>query len=156
MKKRTFFFLLYLYRQLKMLPVAFEGFYKFSLNFMKHNMTSTPLICYALSFAVYIAQYSNHWWLNYGRAVAIRSGSLCVHKHATARGCGGHAPQGNLWNLEAMRLLLRPFFGLFEVQTKEFHMNEHLLFCPLCCAACMNWFRLSDCSLILQATPFAD
>ena len=52
-----------------MLSVAFEGFYKFSLNFMKHNMTSTPLICYALSFAVYVAQYSNH-----GRAVAIRFG----------------------------------------------------------------------------------
>ena len=56
-----------------------------------------------------------------------------MHKHATARGCGGMLSKEIYGNLKAMRMLLRPFFGLFEVQTKNFHMNEHLLFFPLCC-----------------------
>ena len=45
------------------------------------------------------------------RAVAIKFGVWCICKHATARGVWGNAPAENFLNLEAMRLLLRPFLG---------------------------------------------
>ena len=66
-------------------------------------------------------------------------------------------PPENLWNLEAMRLLLRPFLGqkrcFSEVRRQSFtSVHEHLPVAPYSTA----WFRLSDRSLISQATPFAD
>ena len=40
-------------------------------------------------------------------------------------------------------------------QTTEFYMHEHLPFLPVAPYS-TAWFRLSDRSLISQATPFAD
>ena len=54
---------------------------------------------------------------SYHRAVAIRFEVVrlcrCVRKHTTARGFWGQAPPEHFYfrNLEAMRLLLRPFWG---------------------------------------------
>ena len=79
-------------------------------------------------------------------------------KHATARGVWGHAPPENFWNLEAMKLLLRPFLGQNNASRRpetEFYMHEHLPFLPVAPYS-TAWFRLSDRSLISQATPFAD
>ena len=45
------------------------------------------------------------------------------------RGAWGHAPPGKLWNLWAMRLLLRPILSpsmLLGDQTTEFHLNAIL------------------------------
>ena len=58
----------------------------------------------------------------------------------------------------AMRMLLRPFWGQYNMllkgQVTEFHMYEYLPFLPI--ASFINWFQLSDRSLISQATTFAD
>ena len=58
---------------------------------------------------------------------------LC--KHARARGVWGHAPPETFWNLEAMRLLLRPFFlanmMILGGQTTEFYMYEYPPFLPI-------------------------
>ena len=40
-------------------------------------------------------------------------------------------------------------------QTTEFYMHDHLPFLPVASYS-TAWFQLSDCSLISQATPFAD
>ena len=54
------------------------------------------------------------------------------------------------------RLLLRPFLDQYNAnsQTTEFHMYEYLPFPPI--ASYTHWFRLSNHSLISQATPFVD
>ena len=41
-----------------------------------------------------------------------------MRKHATARVVWGHAPSGNFGNLEAMRLLLRPFLDQNDASRK--------------------------------------
>ena len=67
-------------------------------------------------------------------------------KYATAREVWGHAPPENFWNLEASGTT----FGLLGGQTKatEFQMYAYCVV--------QHWFWLSDRSLTLQATPFAD
>ena len=37
---------------------------------------------------------------------------VCVHKHSLVREVWGHVPPGNFWNLDTLRLLLRPFLAL--------------------------------------------
>ena len=41
-----------------------------------------------------------------------------MRKRATARGVWGHSPPENFWNLEAMRLLLRPFLDQNDVSRR--------------------------------------
>ena len=50
-----------------------------------------------------------------------------MRKHATVRGVGGMF-QENLWNLEAMRLLLRPVLGQYDASWRPaFRLSSHLL-----------------------------
>ena len=75
-------------------------------------------------------------------------------KYTTAREVWGHTPH----KLEAMKLLLRPFWAkmmLLGGQTTEFNMHEYLPFL-LVAPYSTAWFQLSNCSLISQATPFTD
>ena len=55
-------------------------------------------------------------------------------KHAIARRVWGYVLPVNVWNLDAMRLLLRQFWAntmLLKGLTTEFHMYEHLAFLPI-------------------------
>ena len=66
-----------------------------------------------------------------------------MRKHATARGVWGGCSPRNFWNLEALRLLLRLFWGQYEASWRP------------------DADRVSDVyplrsMLTSQATPFAD
>ena len=74
-----------------------------------------------------------------------------MQKHATARGVWGHAPPENFWNLEALRLLLRPFLSQYDASWRPDDRVSDV--CPLHCTT-LVW--LSDRSLTSQATPFTD
>ena len=59
-------------------------------------------------------------------------------------------------NLEAVRLLLRPFLGqIDDFRTLKFHLHKYLPF-PIAHCAVQHWFWLLNRSLISQATAFTD
>ena len=59
-------------------------------------------------------------------------------------------------NLEAVRLLLRPFLGqIDDFRTLKFHMHKYLPF-PIAHCAVQHWFWLLNRLLISQATAFTD
>ena len=63
----------------------------------------------------------------------------------------GHAPPEKVWNLEALRLLLRLLLGQYDASRRPDDRVSDV--CPL---RRTTWFCLSDCSLTSQATAFAD
>ena len=75
-----------------------------------------------------------------------------MHKHAMARGVGegGWFPR-KFWNLEPMRLHLRPFLGKYNASRRPDNRVSHVQISTLS-PHCV--VRLSDNSLISQATPF--
>ena len=60
-----------------------------------------------------------------------------MHKHAAARGVGGMVP-GNFWNLEAMRLYLRPFWGKYDASRRPDDRVSHVRMSTLPIASYSN------------------
>ena len=69
-------------------------------------------------------------------------------------GIWGHGPPEIFGNLEVMTLLLRLFLGQYDASRKPH--NRVWIFTLSAHCVVQHWFRLSDRSLISQATPFAD
>ena len=79
-------------------------------------------------------------------------------QNATARGGWGYAPLENVWNLEAMKLLLGLFLAQYDASWRpddSFTCMDMYPFGPLH-RTVLTWFQLSGRSLISQATHFAD
>ena len=68
-----------------------------------------------------------------------------------------HVLSENVWNLEAMRLLLRHIWAKtmpFRRQMTEYHVHDYLPF-PTALCSVQHWFPPANRLLISQATPFS-